>query len=156
MLVRPFSDIHAEFWQPNKIPRILEMVIPPLPTDNETVALVAGDIGLAHKQETWLKVISLLAKRFLAVIYVEGNHFFYHNDFFGRIHELKAKLSIPKNVHFLENESVEINGVIFIGATLWTDILVYSFCNCNAFPSRLAGNSVKGKEVKGENTEASC
>ena len=49
MLVRPFSDIHAEFWQPNKIPRILEMVVQPLPTDKETVALVAGDIGLAAK-----------------------------------------------------------------------------------------------------------
>lgn len=72
MLVRPFSDIHAEFWQPNKIPRILEMVVPPLPTDKETVALVAGDIGLAHRQETWLKVVSLLSKRFQAVIYVEG------------------------------------------------------------------------------------
>ncbi|TWJ17539.1 hypothetical protein, partial [Geobacter argillaceus] len=62
MLVRPFSDIHAEFWPPNKIPRILEMVVPPLQTDNETVALVAGDLGLAHRQETWLKVVSLLAK----------------------------------------------------------------------------------------------
>jgi hypothetical protein len=40
MLVRPFSDIHAEFWQPNKIPSILEMVVPPLPRDQETVALV--------------------------------------------------------------------------------------------------------------------
>ncbi|MBI5483517.1 MAG: hypothetical protein HY888_03520, partial [Deltaproteobacteria bacterium] len=127
MLVRPFSDIHAEFWQPNKIPRILEMVIPPLPTDQKTVALVAGDIGLAHRQETWLKVVSLLAKRFLAVIYLEGNHFFYHNDFFGRIHELKDKLSLPKNVHFLENESVDIDGVLFIGATLWTDFLGKDF-----------------------------
>jgi Icc-related predicted phosphoesterase len=121
MLVRPFSDIHAEFWQLNKIPRILEMVSPRLPTDKETIALVAGDIGLAHRQETWLKVVSILAKRFLAVIYVEGNHFFYHNDFFGRIQELKTEVSLPKNVHFLENESVEINGVFFVGATLWTD-----------------------------------
>jgi predicted phosphohydrolase len=127
MLVRPFSDLHVEFWQPNKIPRILEMVIPPLPTDKETVALVAGDIGLAHRQETWLKVISLLAKQFMAVIYVEGNHFFYHNDFFGRIQELKAKVSLPRNVHFLENESVEINGVLFVGAILWTDFLGKDF-----------------------------
>lgn len=127
MLVRPFSDLHAEFWPANKIDRILGMVVPPLPTDKETVALVAGDIGLAHRQETWLKVISLLAKQFLAVIYVEGNHFFYHNDFFGRIQELNAKLSLPKNVHFLENKSVEINGVLFVGAMLWTDFLGKDF-----------------------------
>ena len=127
MFIRPFSDIHVEFWPANRIACILEMVIPPLPTDNETVALVAGDIGLAHRQETWLKVISLLSKRFLAVIYVEGNHFFYHNDFFGRIQELKTKVSLPKNVHFLENESVEINGVLFVGAMLWTDFLGNDF-----------------------------
>jgi Icc-related predicted phosphoesterase len=30
-------------------------------------------------------------------------------------------VSIAKNVHFLENESVEVEGVVFIGATLWTD-----------------------------------
>jgi hypothetical protein len=127
MLVRPFSDLHAEFWPANKIDRILGTVVPPLPTDKETVALVAGDIGLAHRQETWLKVMSILAKQFLAVIYVEGNHFFYHNDFFGRIQELKTKVSLPKNVHFLENEMVEINGVIFIGAMLWTDFLGKDF-----------------------------
>ncbi len=122
MLVRPFSDIHAEFWPANKIARILDMVVPSLPTDQDTVALVAGDVGLAHRQETWLKILSLLSKRFLAVIYVEGNHFFYHNDFFGRIQEMRNKISLPKNVHFLENESVEIDDdVLFIGATLWTD-----------------------------------
>lgn len=121
MLVRPFSDIHAEFWPPNKNIRILGTVVPPLTTDKETVALIAGDLGLAHRQETWLKALSIFAKQFLAVVYVEGNHFFYHNDFFGRIHELKKKLSLPQNVYFLENESVVINGIIFIGATLWTD-----------------------------------
>ena len=121
MLVRPFSDIHDEFWPANKIARILGIVVPPLPTDKETVALIAGDLGLAHRQETWLKALSIFSKQFLAVIYVEGNHFFYHNDFFRRIHELKNTLSLPKNVHFLENESVEINNVVFIGATLWTD-----------------------------------
>ncbi len=121
MIVRPFSDLHVEFWQQNRIQQILEMIIPPLPTDKDTVALIAGDIDLAHRQETWLKIISLLAKRFRAVIYIEGNHFFYHNNFFGRIHDLKTKHTLPQNVHFLENESVEIDGVLFIGATLWTD-----------------------------------
>jgi hypothetical protein len=100
---------------------ILQNVVPPLPDDRETIALVAGDLGLAHRQETWLKPLSLFSKQFRAVVYVEGNHFFYHNDYFGRIHELKNKLSLPRNVYFLENETVEIEDVVFIGATLWTD-----------------------------------
>ena len=121
MLVRPFSDIHAEFWPANKIASILQKVVPPLPDDGDTIALIAGDLGLAHRQETWLKPLGVFSRQFKAVVYVEGNHFFYHNDFFGRIHELKNKLSLPSNVYFLENESVEINDVVFIGATLWTD-----------------------------------
>lgn len=121
MLLRPFSDVHVEFWPANKVARILGTVVPSLPNDRKTVAIIAGDLGLAHRQETWLRVLSIFSKQFLAVVYVEGNHFFYHNDFFGRIHHLKSTLSLPENVHFLENESVEINGVVFIGATLWTD-----------------------------------
>jgi hypothetical protein len=100
MLVRPFSDIHAEFWPASKITRIVRTIVPPLPTDSETIALIAGDLGLAHRQETWLKALSIFAKQFLAVVYVEGNHFFYHNDFFGRIHELKNTLSLPKSRDF--------------------------------------------------------
>jgi hypothetical protein len=45
MLVRPFSDIHIEFWPANNVARILGMVVPALPTDKETVAVIAGDLG---------------------------------------------------------------------------------------------------------------
>lgn len=121
MQIRPFSDLHLEFWKPNKVERFLKKYLPPIPTDLETVVIIAGDLGLAHRQETWLNALHLLSERFLAVVYVEGNHFFYKNNFFGRIHELKGMVTLPDNVHFLENESVEINGVVFIGATLWTD-----------------------------------
>jgi len=123
MLIRPFSDLHVEFWSPTEIPRVLDFVVPVLPADKETVAVIAGDVGLAHRPETWVGVLKQLSKRFLAVVYVEGNHFFYRNDFFGRIPELKAKLPFPANVHFLENGSAEIGGVLFVGATLWTDFL---------------------------------
>jgi predicted phosphohydrolase len=121
MLFRPFSDLHAEFWPEHQVTRILESVVPPLATDRATVALIAGDLGLAHRREKWLKVLELLAGRFLAVVCVEGNHFFYHNDFFGRIQALKEMVCFPGNVHFLENESVEVEDAVIIGATLWTD-----------------------------------
>lgn len=123
MLIRPFSDVHVEFWKSHKIERFINTIIPALPTDSDTVAVIAGDLGLAHRHETWMKVLSLLSKRFLAVVYVEGNHFFYENDYFGRIHDLKEKVALSVNVHFLENETVEINGIMFIGATLWTDFM---------------------------------
>ena len=120
MLLRPFSDIHAEFWDDDRL-SVLNHIVPPLPLDGETVALVAGDTGLAHRPETWHEILKYLGQRFLAVVCIEGNHFYYKNDYLGRIDELSKLFSLPSNVHFLENETVAINNVLFIGATLWTD-----------------------------------
>lgn len=57
------------------------------------------------------------------VFYVMGNHEHYHGRFDRTYHELNSIL--PKNVKLLENECEEYNGVLFVGATLWTD------CNNN-------------------------
>ena len=120
MLLRPFSDIHTEFWQDNRL-SVLSQIIPSMPLDKDTIAIVAGDTGLAHRPETWHEILELLGKQFLAVICIEGNHFYYKNDYLGRITELRKMFPLPENVHFLENESVAIGGILFVGATLWTD-----------------------------------
>lgn len=54
------------------------------------------------------------------VIYVMGNHEHYHSQFHKTWHELHAE--VPDNVHVLEQEHVIINDVLFMGATLWTDM----------------------------------
>lgn len=54
------------------------------------------------------------------VLYVMGNHEHYHGRFDKTYHELRAVL--PDNVVLLEKEHIEHNGVIFMGATLWTDL----------------------------------
>jgi hypothetical protein len=122
MLIRPFSDLHCELWAFKRLALLMDKVVPPLPTDCETVAVIAGDMGLAHIKESWLSCLEILSPRFLAVVYVEGNHFFWRNRWFDRIAELKQQVALPGNVHFLENGAVEINGVLFTGATLWTSL----------------------------------
>lgn len=57
------------------------------------------------------------------VFYVMGNHEHYHGRF-DRTYE-QIKNCLPKNVRLLENEYEVYNGVLFLGATLWTD------CNNN-------------------------
>jgi Icc-related predicted phosphoesterase len=54
------------------------------------------------------------------VFYVMGNHEHYR----GKFHETRDTLAyiMPDNVTILENEVVEYNGVMFMGATLWTDL----------------------------------
>jgi Icc-related predicted phosphoesterase len=57
--------------------------------------------------------------KYREVIYVMGNHEHYHGRYDKTVHELKA--TVPDNVNVLENESIEIDGVLFLGGTLWTD-----------------------------------
>ncbi len=57
--------------------------------------------------------------KYREVIYVMGNHEHYHGRYDKTVHELKVTL--PDHVNVLENESIEIDGVLFLGATLWTD-----------------------------------
>ena len=119
MLIRCFSDLHTEFWNSKHLEDQLNIVVPFLDTDKETFAVIAGDLGLFHRQEVWLKVIGLLGKRFNSVIFVAGNHEFYNNDWIDKF-SIK-KISLPKNVYLLENQCAVSAEYVFVGATLWTD-----------------------------------
>jgi Icc-related predicted phosphoesterase len=62
--------------------------------------------------------------QFPNVIYVMGNHEHYHGKFDrSRQYFLDefSKLGIT-NIHLLENDTKEIDGVHFVGGTLWTDM----------------------------------
>jgi hypothetical protein len=54
------------------------------------------------------------------VLYVLGNHENYHWHLDKTYNDIKS--IIPANITVLENESIEIGGVLFVGATLWTDL----------------------------------
>lgn len=59
----------------------------------------------------------------MPVVTVLGNHDFYGSSI-DRSLEVARRQLAGTNVHFLENDTVVINGVRFIGATLWTDFEV--------------------------------
>lgn len=58
--------------------------------------------------------------KYKKVFYVMGNHEHYHHRFDKTLADFKAIL--PDNVVMLEKECVEHEGVLFLGATLWTDL----------------------------------
>jgi CRISPR/Cas system-associated endonuclease/helicase Cas3 len=51
-----------------------------------------------------------------------GNHEHYHGDFSKSLTTLRDRLGYLRNLHILEKEFVEINGVCFAAGTLWTDM----------------------------------
>jgi predicted phosphodiesterase len=60
--------------------------------------------------------------QFPHVIYVAGNHEFYHGKFFAGIDYLREECAKYSNIYFLECDTKVIDDVTFIGATLWTDM----------------------------------
>ena len=60
------------------------------------------------------------SQKYRHVIMVMGNHEHY-NFVFNRSYD-HIKSQLPANVHLLEKESLELEGVLFLGATLWTDM----------------------------------
>lgn len=62
--------------------------------------------------------------QFPHVIYVMGNHEHYHGDYAKTYNRIKSMLesNLLSNVYLLEREVKEIDGVTFIGGTLWTDM----------------------------------
>jgi Icc-related predicted phosphoesterase len=59
--------------------------------------------------------------QFPHVVYVAGNHEFYHGYFHKGVEHLREECNKFPNVYFLERDQQIINGVVFVGGTLWTD-----------------------------------
>jgi predicted phosphodiesterase len=73
---------------------------------------------LAASFRNFLKNVS---EQFENVIYVAGNHEFYYGKWYAAIDYLREEIVNYPNIHFLENDSVKIDDVVFVGGTLWTD-----------------------------------
>lgn len=56
------------------------------------------------------------------VIYVLGNHEYYGGHMYDSLDEYKEAVSDYPNVHLLEKETLSLDGVTFVGTTLWSDL----------------------------------
>lgn len=129
------SDLHLEFGDIN------------LKNENDAdVLILSGDITIAQdlhdhpepQTPYTLEIIKLLGTRqrkaqgyrdflkrcsfqFKHVVYVAGNHEFYHGKWKGSITDLRNECAKFPNVYFMEDDCKVIDDVLFMGATVWTD-----------------------------------
>ncbi len=91
----------------------------------EKVRIAAVVDSMSRRQETARRFRDFLKRcsfQFPHVVYVAGNHEFYHGKYPDAYQWLRDECSTFPNIHFLEMDSVVINDFTFIGATLWTDM----------------------------------
>lgn len=108
MKILVMSDLHldwTDFW-----PKQTEV----------DVVVIAGDIWMDIQAVYWAR------KTWpnLPIVYVAGNHEFYDRDRLDVIDRLRQS-ALEHEVNFLENDEAIINGVRFLGCTLWTDFMLY-------------------------------
>jgi predicted phosphodiesterase len=104
MRLHILSDSHLEFgdWT--------------LERTDADVVILAGDIHQGSRGIEWAR------QHFpqQPVIYVMGNHEFYGHDAQPLLARCRAETH-GSNIHLLENQSIQIGDVTFLGCALWTD-----------------------------------
>lgn len=124
------SDLHLEFGN---------LSIPESPDDKDTVLVLAGDVGLAKKSYTYQYFLEEMSERFRAIIYIMGNHEFYHGSLRTALAKIWNAVLDCDNVYVVENETVIIDHVAFVCATLWSD-----FDKCNPLVMQAVADKYNG------------
>lgn len=88
-----------------------------LPDNDADLVVLAGDIARPREAMAWA------ARLGKPVLYVAGNHEFYGGSIRGTIDELR-RCSAGTRIHVLDDEEILIEGVRFLGSTLWTDFML--------------------------------
>lgn len=104
------SDLHFESLRDSGL-KIAEN----LPEAKADLLILAGDINA--KDSTF--VITQLCSYYKHVIWVLGNHEYYGSNVVSCLENYRKLYKHTPNLHFLENESITLEGQRFIGATGW-------------------------------------
>ncbi|CDM63022.1 MULTISPECIES: metallophosphoesterase [Rhizobium] len=115
MKIWVISDLHLEFGEPFDFE-------PPADAD---VVVCAGDVLTKGIVPSLRWLTKQLAGK-LPVVFAAGNHEFYGDALRESLKEAEMAEG-HSGVHFLENAVAEIDGVSFIGGTLWSDFRLFGY-----------------------------
>jgi len=119
MKIKVWSDLHLEFRTDDMEKTQFDHIHHEHPDDKETTLLLAGDIGTGTIAKPFVEE---MCNHFKHVLMVHGNHEYYENDFNKVLKSWQdwELEDAPKNFHFLYNDWRILDGVRFLGGTMWT------------------------------------
>ena len=127
MRILVLSDLHLEFGNPLEVPADVEY----------DVVVLAGDIHAPGRRAiAWASLPETFDGR--PVVFVPGNHEYYGTEIDSELNAMR-EAAVGTHVHVLAPGEVVLDGVRFIGTTMWTD-----------FELPVAGKSIGGSlEARG-------
>jgi predicted phosphodiesterase len=112
-----YSDLHLDLYH-------LKLQLDPGFLKTIDVVVLAGDISEGTKGLLWARE----AFPDKAIVYVDGNHEFYGQNWDKHIDAMRL-LAREREIHYLENDAITIGGLRILGCTLWTDFALYGADN---------------------------
>jgi len=114
MKAQLLSDLHTEFYQ-DPLAFLGHLTFAP----DLDFLLLPGDIVVpgAQTKTTVESVLHCLGSKARHVVFVVGNHEYYHSN--KAVADTILAECMPKNFHWLRNNSEVIDGLDFYGGTLW-------------------------------------
>lgn len=113
MQIQIISDFHLEYIYPNM--PLFKSYLEKIKTDAD-ILIIAGDFCQPLQM---MHAFNILSKNYKHIVYVAGNHECYGTTpqkFNFVMREVEKKFN---NLHYLSNKTVTIDGVRFVGTTLW-------------------------------------
>lgn len=117
--IRVISDLHLEMDPQFKMEKVYG--------EEHTHLILAGDICVwkYFEKEVWNEAFREFfndcSERFKTVYYIPGNHEYYGSDINAVDDEMREFFNREfSNIHFLNNETANIEGTKFIFSTLWS------------------------------------
>jgi len=87
--------------------------------ENPDLVILAGDIHTGTQGAKWAREMFGYAN--FPIIMTSGNHEYYSRKIDTLDAKIRAEIEDMDHIHFLQNQSVTIDGILFSGSTLWTD-----------------------------------
>jgi Icc-related predicted phosphoesterase len=84
--------------------------------------IMAATPSMLARGERYYNFLKRCSERFPQVILIMGNHEHYHGDYAESANIIRTVVGEFSNMHFLDKEWRIIDGVLFFGGTLWTDM----------------------------------
>lgn len=136
MKIRCYSDTHLDHYFARGVPfnpTTGEMMVwkpPKLEDDKDTILVIAGDLWIGSRFIEWAGYswIAEVSKQFKEVVITLGNHDYWPTNHGLEIVNAGDKLNAMlldygfHNVTVLDMTTKQIDDVLFVGATLWTDM----------------------------------